>query len=114
MKTLEQKAEEYAEVAFAKALKAPWPEAKHGFAAAYIAGATEALASQWIELTPNSTPPINQDVLCLGETGDVAVLQMTYSHLKPMGYQLTWLPKVNCKITHWMPIPSLPKPESHA
>ncbi len=45
--SIEEKAQDHAEMAFAKALKAPWPEAKQAFADAYLAGATEALASQW-------------------------------------------------------------------
>ncbi len=57
MKTIEQKAEEYAEVAFAKALKAPWPEAKQGFADAFIAGAKEALSSQWVNVDDEMPEP---------------------------------------------------------
>ncbi len=115
MKNIEQKAEEYAINAMQgiveKYQSAPWNEFRDALAEIYKAGAKEALAGQWIELTPNSSPPLNQEVLCLGDTGDVAVLQMVYTNLRPMGHQLTWLPKVKCRITHWMPIPELPKIE---
>lgn len=64
-KDMEEKSQEYAEIAFAKVLKAPWPEAKQAFADAYLAGATEALARQW-----RSGEEIPNQRLCITKSKD--------------------------------------------
>lgn len=51
MKTIEEKAKEYAFETFcgnaAMLLELPWPDFLDTYAAAYLVGATEALAGQW-------------------------------------------------------------------
>lgn len=110
MKPLEQKAEEYAEVAFAKALKAPWPEAKKGFADAYIAGATEALASQWRD--PKEKLPEDEEyVLIDGPMGiEPAVWNEHYECWDDAEGDDNMYDKNVVKL--WMPIPEPPQPES--
>lgn len=60
LKSLNEKAKNCAEAAFARVLKAPWPEAKKMFEEVYISGAVDALASQWHEATnpPNHSNPV--------------------------------------------------------
>ncbi len=60
--TIEEKARCYAEKAFAAALEKPWPEAKQSFADAYLAGAREALSSQWIRIE-DGLPADGQEVV---------------------------------------------------
>lgn len=59
MKPIEQRAKEYAEEAFGKALKAPWPKTKQAFEDAYTTGATEALSGLW--QTPETLEKVEGD-----------------------------------------------------
>lgn len=107
MKTIEEKAQEYAEAAFAKALKAPWPEAKQAFADTYLAGATEALAGQWrsvedelpkehdevvVIFTHPYRPFITENIVAYWDGEDWYTIGG--DHIRP---------------SHWMPLPEPPK-----
>lgn len=76
---------------------------------AYATGMLHALNGLWRKVTPMDYPPSYTDVLCLGETGDVGILQVIYD--AKHGNAPVWHPRVKCKITHWMPIPEKPKTE---
>ncbi len=111
--SIEEKAQDHAEMAFAKALKAPWPEAKQAFADAYLAGATEALASQWRSVE-EELPEAEQDVLVAVDTNTNH--QFAFAWLSTLSNgTLRWysyddtLPLDN--IRYWLPIPELPKRE---
>lgn len=111
MKTIEEKAREYAETAFAKALKAPWNEAKQAFADAYLAGVNEALAGQWRRVE-DELPEESEHVLI--ET--INTIETAF-----------WNPYHQCwddpdgddilyekdKVIRWMRIPEPPKDESN-
>lgn len=125
MNTLEEKSQEYAETAFAKALKAPWPEIEQAFAEAYIAGATKALAGQWHEIDEEckNIPP--KDSVCLCRYRDegytVAIFDGVDEWTDPSNGE-TYISAmwnvidgdyvIGDEITHWLLIPEPPKDES--
>ncbi len=128
MKTIEQKAKEYAEVAFAKALKAPWPEAKQGFVDAYLAGAKDALRGQWRSVEdelPEESHEVYDTGVSLSLAKEFLVLveynEGIFDHFVAFRKKFrgdsewTWW---DCEsigfVTHWMPIPEPPKPNNHA
>lgn len=67
--TREERAKKYAEEAFAKALKAPWPEAQQVFAEAYMAGAKDADSNPAWRMCEELPYP-NEDVLVAFDNGD--------------------------------------------
>ncbi len=116
MKSLKEKSQEYAEEAFAKALKAPWPEAKQAFADAYLAGAADALSCQWRR--PEDEKPKDGELVIVREYYRSAKNGRFVTHFKEFyyfeeyGFELE--EKINrslgYRITHWLPIPQCPKP----
>ncbi len=113
METIEQKAQQYAEAAFAKALKAPWNEAKQAFAEAYLAGAAEALAGQWRapeELEKYECDRFYTKILIKYRTK----YQGSWLTITSINEVNQWTDDVaeyhkNDMLITWMPIPSLPK-----
>lgn len=73
---------------------------------AYATGMFHAINGMWRKVTPKDYPAPYTEVLALGETGDVGLLQVILD--KEHGNAPIWFPRVNCKITHWMPIPTPP------
>lgn len=114
MKKLEEKAQAYADRK-ADGTSEVWhfmDEVYTELKDAYMAGATEALASQWRPFSMDNSPYIGQEVLILGETGDVILAKIIDQPIKPFGHVHVWHPEVKCKVTHWLPIPELPKTET--
>lgn len=58
----------------------------------------------WRPLTPGDCPSPQEEAICLGETGDIAILRLILRKGQPM-----WHPPVKCRITHWMPLPEPPE-----
>lgn len=58
----------------------------------------------WHDLTPSEHPGVDEEAICLGETGDIAILRLILRKGQPM-----WHPPVKCRITHWMPLPEPPE-----
>ena len=111
MKTIEEKARIYTKTA------APLMAYSSGLILnAYIAGATEALASQWRSVV-DELPSENEEVLCrmasngaivsgyiaINKEGQPIVATNPDFHFEDYG---------SYECTHWMPIPELPKTES--
>lgn len=103
MNTLEEKSQEYAEVAFAKALKVPWHEAKQAFADAYIAGATEALAGQWRK--PKDELPKFGDRFILSYRTKFKGSWLTITEVEKRRDWYDPFTDKNKDILAWMPIP---------
>ena len=119
MKTIEEKAQAYAERKFQEIAElyqtAPWPEFRAKLAEIYLAGATEALASQWRD-PKKDLPELDQPILIReyyrsARSGryvnhvveDLFVDVNLFSHLERVNRHLSY------RVTHWMPIPELPK-----
>ena len=106
MKTIEQKARIYTKTA------APLMAYSSGLILnAYIAGATEALASQWRSVD-DELPPVDKDVLVSMGCGEFGVVWLSalsngtckwYSNDDKLSLD---------NIKYWMPVPELPKTES--
>lgn len=118
MKTIEEKAQEYAERKFSEVAElyqtAPWPEFRAKLAEIFLAGAHEALTSQW--RNPQEDIPIFGQTILIREyyrsarTGkfvnrvvqELFVTDDMFAHLERVNRHLSY------RITHWMPIPELP------
>lgn len=67
--------------------------------------AGEALASRWV---PVATPPTTKSCGCIG-------FDRFYGRVGEANYvdgRFTFIDSDDCSITHWMPLPAAPKPES--
>lgn len=117
MKTIVEKSQEYAETAFAKALKAPWPEAKQAFADAYLAGATEVLARQWKDPKVELPEMLTRVLVCIKEPygfPHVHICKRIYhDRTNPENDKWHWTHVVrDSDVVAWMPIPEPPKDEN--
>ena len=109
MKTIEEKAKAYAEN---NTIQSAWlSECKKNVEKAYLAGATEALASQWRSVE-DELPPVDKDVLVSMGYGEFGVAWLTslsngtckwYSNDDTLSLD---------NIKYWMSIPEPPKDES--
>lgn len=115
MEDLEKKAFTYVDKIFSKIIDLyrtyPWPELKNALAQIYIAGATDALASQWRSVL-DEMPEVDRDFLVSSKFEEFGVAW------------LATLRNGTCKwysnddtlslddIRFWMPIPEPPKNES--
>ena len=119
MKTIEEKAQAYAERKFQEIAElyqtAPWPEFRAKLTEIYLDGATEALSTQWRD-PKEELPELDQPILIRekyrsARTGkyvshvveELFVDVDQFSHLERVHSHLSY------SITHWMPIPELPK-----
>ena len=110
MKSIEEKAKEYSEQIFAKALKAPWPEAKQFFEETYLAGATEALSSQWRSVE-DELPEIDKEVVVIySHALTPSCIEKAIAYFDGEDWYTT--DGTHIRPTHWMSIPELPKSES--
>ena len=123
--TTEEKAKAYAEKVFCDAAKIcsdkPWHEFRDTYADAYLAGATEALASQWKEVdadNPETLPKEKQTVLCRLDDGEFLAARfdrIDTFELDGEEYNVAeWSVgngfesyTLGDEITHWLPIPPL-------
>lgn len=108
--TIEEKASVYAEEAFEKILseETPWNEVRDSYAQAYIAGATEAIASQWVSVE-DRLPSGTLVILCQSRMGeDNAIALCVYIKNRFMIYDRTFKYDKEFYPTHWLPIPELP------
>ena len=112
MKTIEEKAEEYALQNFAKigevAAQRPWPEFLTKIQEIYKDGAHETLVSQWI--TPDEREPkANVDFLVLYRTRYkgrwLTIFAVECIIDLPGGYNI--FEREDCEVLAWMPIPRL-------
>ncbi len=115
--SIEEKAQDYAIATFDANLNAykemPWNKFRDTYKAAYLAGATEALAAQWRSVE-EELPEAEQDVLVAVDTNTNH--QFAFAWLSTLSNgTLRWysyddtLPLDN--IRYWLPIPELPKRE---
>lgn len=115
MKTIEEKAQAYAERKFQEIAElyqtAPWPEFRAKLAEIYLDGATEALSTQWRDAT-KEVPDIGQCVL-LREIYTKVSAPIQFFPISYNEYDFStregFHRPLGLKITHWMPIPELPK-----
>lgn len=112
MNTIEQKSQEYAEKVFFEnanvATQKPWPEFKETYKQAFLAGAEEALKSQWIKVGAGQHLPKDRQKIIMAKryrnpkTGvwhDNLIIADTYSEKDGFFYEDVWA---------WMPVPQLP------
>lgn len=109
MRTIEEKAKAYAEKVFCDAVKIcsdkPWNEFRDTYEQAYLAGATEALASQWkdpkVEL-----PEDDRQVLVETDCEDKELRHaISYFLAGAWHFPDDWY--YDCRVLKWMYIPPL-------
>lgn len=124
--TTEEKAKAYAEKAYYPAPEYGWYESDHEamtdvLEAAYLAGAAEALASQWKEVNadnPETLPKEKQTVLCILADGEFQVARFNCIDTFELDGKECNVAEwsvgngfvsyiLNDEITHWLPIPPL-------
>lgn len=110
MKTIETKSQEYAEKIFSaianKYQSTPWPEFRQALADIYLAGATEALSSQWRD-PKDGLPKLRENVIIRYRTryqGRWLILTIIDSRSE---YDDPFKDK-DKDVIAWMPIPQLP------
>lgn len=115
MKTIEEKAYSHVDRIFGEIIdkyqSAPWNEFREALVQIYLAGATDALASQWRSVK-DELPPVDKDVLVSMGCGEFGVAWLSalsngtckwYSNDDTLSLD---------NIKYWMPIPEPPKDES--
>ena len=115
MNTIEEKAQSYAEQKFQEVVElyqiAPWPEFRAKIAEIYLAGAMEALSTQWRDAT-KEVPDIGMRVL-LREIYTNVNTPIQFYPIYYNEYVFSTRERfhrpLGLRITHWMPIPELPK-----
>lgn len=109
--TTEEKARAYAEKAYYPAPEYGWYESDHEamtdvFEQAYLTGATEALASQWVSVE-EELPEDMVNVLVHCSDADPE-LSDCIAYLKNMVWCFLDDFYIGCTVSHWMPIPIPP------
>lgn len=118
-KTIEEKAVAYAEKMFEKILteEIPWNEVRETYTQAYLAGATESLASQWRSVD-EELPEENQTALCKLNDGEFIVARFDHIATFEINGEESklfewWVENegdsytLDDEVTHWLPIPPM-------
>lgn len=71
----------------------------------YIRGAKYALENQWRPFSAENAPYVGQEVLIMGETGDIILAKIIEQRIGHLGAIKVWHPEVKCKVTYWATIP---------
>ena len=103
--TNEEKARAYAEKVFCDAAKIcsdkPWNEFRDTYAEAYLAGAIEALVSQWVSVE-EVEPPIGKLILCRN------LVDATLAYYDGEDIREAHDNSIIVRMPFWMPIPIPP------